>query len=184
MSTPRGNCLTGQSGGPTAVINASLCGVIQEAMRHSEIEGIYGARHGILGVLHEDLIDMRQEDPDEIEFLKSTPAAALGSIRHKLPDPSQDSSEYERILQIFEAHNIRYFFYAGGNDSMDTVNKIAAHAAGVGYHLGLVRPRPARRSGAVSRRPRARRARPQDATHPDGSGGTRRHALRLPHRPG
>ena len=138
MSTPRGNCLTGQSGGPTAVINASLCGVIQEAMRHSEIEGIYGARHGILGVLHEDLIDMRQEDPDEIEFLKSTPAAALGSIRHKLPDPSQDSSEYERILEVFETHNIRYFFYAGGNDSMDTVNKIAAHAAGVGYDLRAI----------------------------------------------
>ena len=138
MKTLRGNCLMGQSGGPTAVINSSICGVIQEAMRHPEIEGIYGAQHGILGVLQEDLIDLRQEDPEEIEALKWTPAAALGSIRHKLADPEQDSSECERIIEVFEAHNIRYFFYAGGNDSMDTVNKIAAHAAGVGYDLRAI----------------------------------------------
>jgi 6-phosphofructokinase 1 len=138
MTTLRGNCLMGQSGGPTAVINASICGVIQEAMKHSEIQEIYGAEHGILGVLQEDLIDLRREDAGEIELLKSTPAAALGSIRHKLPTPEQDASEYERIFQIFEAHNIRYFFYAGGNDSMDTINKISGYAAGQGYDLRAV----------------------------------------------
>ncbi|UCC68837.1 MAG: 6-phosphofructokinase [Armatimonadota bacterium] len=138
MTTLRGNCLMGQSGGPTAVINASICGVIQEAMKHSEIQEIYGAQHGILGVLQEDLIDLRREDAEEIELLKCTPAAALGSIRHKLPDPDQDASEYERIFQVFEAHNIRYFFYAGGNDSMDTINKICAYAEQVGYDLRAV----------------------------------------------
>jgi len=135
MSALRGNCLMGQSGGPTAVINASICGVIQEAMRHSEISGVYGARHGIFGVLNEDLIDLRQEDPEEIELLKCTPAAALGSIRHKLPEPEHDSSEYERIFEVFEAHNIRYFFYAGGNDSMDTIDKISSYAAKQGYDI-------------------------------------------------
>jgi len=138
MATLRGNCLMAQSGGPTAVINASICGVIQEAMRHPEIQGLYGAQHGILGVLHEDLVDLRQEDPQEIELLKSTPAAALGSIRHKLADPEQDSSECERILQVFAAHNIRYFFYAGGNDSMDTINKVSAYAARNGYELRAI----------------------------------------------
>jgi 6-phosphofructokinase len=138
MPTPRGNCLMGQSGGPTAVINASICGVIQEALKHSEIEGIYGAQHGILGVLEENLIDLRREDPEEIELLKSTPAAALGSIRHKLPGPEEGTSEYERTLQVFEAHNIRYFFYAGGNDSMDTINKLSAYAAKVGYELRAI----------------------------------------------
>ena len=138
MPTLRGNCLMGQSGGPTAVINASICGVIQEAMKHSEIEGIYGAQHGILGVLEENLMDLGQEDPQEIELLKSTPAAALGSIRHKLPSPEEGPSEYERIFQVFEAQNIRYFFYAGGNDSMDTINKLSAYAAKVGYELRAI----------------------------------------------
>ena len=138
MPTLHGNCLMGQSGGPTAVINASICGVIQEAMEHSEIEAIYGAQHGILGVLEESLIDLRREDPQEIELLKSTPAAALGSIRHKLPSSEESPSEYERIFQVFEAHNVRYFFYAGGNDSMDTINKISAYAAKAGYELRAI----------------------------------------------
>jgi len=107
-------------------------------MRHPEIEGIYGARHGILGVLNEDLIDLRQEEPEEIEALKWTPAAALGSIRHKLADPARDASEYERIFAVFEAHNIRYFFYAGGNDSMDSVNKVSAYAASKGYEMRAI----------------------------------------------
>ena len=138
MNDLRGNCLMGQSGGPTAVINASICGVIQEALRHPEIEQIYGAQHGILGVLQEDLIDLRQEDPEEIELLKCTPAAALGSIRHRLPDPGDDPSEYERIFQVFAAHDIRYFFYAGGNDSMDTISKVSAYAAAQGFELRAI----------------------------------------------
>jgi len=143
MGVLSGSCLIGQSGGPTAVINASICGVIQEAMRHPEIESIYGARHGILGVLDEDLVDLRQEDPEEIELLKSTPAAALGSIRHKLPPlparpGEEDTAEYDRILEVFAAHHIRYFFYAGGNDSMDTVHKVTAYAATKGYELRAI----------------------------------------------
>ena len=138
MGDLRGNCLMGQSGGPTAVINASICGVIQEALRHPEIEQIYGAQHGILGVLQEDLIDLRQEDPAEIELLKCTPAAALGSIRHKLLDPGDDLSQYERVFQVFAAHDIRYFFYAGGNDSMDTIDKVSAYAAAKGYELRAI----------------------------------------------
>jgi 6-phosphofructokinase 1 len=138
MTVLRGNCLVGQSGGPTAVINASICGVIQEALRHSEILGIYGARHGILGVLQEDLVDLRAEDPEEIELLRSTPGAALGSIRHRLPDPESDSAEYERIFRVFEAHDIRYFLYAGGNDSMDTADKISTYAARQGYELRVI----------------------------------------------
>ncbi len=131
----KGNCLIGQSGGPTAVINASLCGIIQEAMRHPEIGDIYGARHGVLGILREDLVDLRQEDPEEIALLKSTPAAALGSIRRKLSSPEEDDREYERILAVFAAHDIHYFFYIGGNDSMDTVNKVSSYAASKGYPL-------------------------------------------------
>lgn len=138
MPTLRGNCLMGQSGGPTAVINASICGVIQEAMKHSEIEGIYGARHGILGVLEENLIDLRREDPQEVDLLKSTPAASLGSIRHKLPRPEEGPSDYERILRVFEAHDVHYFFYAGGNDSMDTISKLSAYAAKVGCELRAI----------------------------------------------
>ncbi len=138
MSALRGNCLVGQSGGPTAVINASVAGVIQEAQRHGEIGAIYGARHGILGVLKEDLLDLNQEDPEEIELLKCTPAAALGSIRHKLPDPGQDPSQCERVLAVLAAHDIRYFFYAGGNDSMDTIAKIASYAAARGYELRAI----------------------------------------------
>ncbi len=138
MGGLRGNCLIAQSGGPTAVINASICGVIQEAMRHPEIEGIYGAQHGVVGVLNEDLVDLRQEDPGEIELLKCTPGAALGSVRHRLPAPADDSSRHERILAVFEAHNIRCLFCAGGNDSMDTASKVAAYAAGSGYELKAI----------------------------------------------
>jgi 6-phosphofructokinase 1 len=138
MTTLRGNCIMAQSGGPTAVINASLAGVIQEAMRHPEIEGIYGAQHGILGILREDLVDLRREDPQEIELLKCTPAAALGAIRHKLPPLGGETAQYDRVLEVFAAHSIRYFFYVGGNDSMDTIGKVSAYAAGKGYELRAI----------------------------------------------
>jgi 6-phosphofructokinase 1 len=138
MTTLRGNCIMGQSGGPTAVVNASIAGVIQEAVRRPEIEDIYGAQHGILGILREDLVDLRQEDPEEIELLKCTPAAALGAIRHKLPPLGGDAAEYDRVLQVLAAHNIRYFFYVGGNDSMDTVSKVSAYAAARGYDLRAI----------------------------------------------
>jgi 6-phosphofructokinase len=113
-----------QSGGPTAVINSSICGIVEEALPHSKIRGIYGAVNGILGVLREELVDLRQEDPSSIRRLRRTPSAALGSCRYKLSE-----RDYNRLLEVFTAHDIGYFLYAGGNDSMDTAHKIAKLAA-------------------------------------------------------
>ncbi len=130
----KGNSIVAQSGGPTAVINASVCGVIQEAMRHSEIEGIYAAYNGILGVLNEEIFDLRRENPETIEGLKTTPAAALGSCRYKV----RKQEDFEKILSIFRKHNIRYFFYIGGNDSMDTADKVNKLALEKGYDFRAV----------------------------------------------
>ena len=120
----KGNLLYGQSGGPTSVINASLYGVVKEALKSNEIEKIYGAIHGIKGILDEEFYDFN-ENTSEIEKLPYTPGAFLGSVRHKLKDVKDDESEYLRILEVFKKYNIRYFFYNGGNDSMDTCNKIS-----------------------------------------------------------
>ncbi len=120
----RGNAVVAQSGGPTTVINASACGVIQEALRKDAIENVYGANNGILGILNEDLFDLGQEDAETIEGLRCTPSSAIGSCRHKLKSLEESSAEYQRILDVFQAHQIRYFFYIGGNDSMDTADKL------------------------------------------------------------
>ncbi|HOX36724.1 MAG TPA: 6-phosphofructokinase [Candidatus Brocadiia bacterium] len=134
MSRLKGNCVVAQSGGPTTVINASLCGVIQEAMRQDCIREIYAGYNGILGVLNEQLLDIGGQDRQTIAGLKVCPAAAAGSCRHKLSkDPK--SGEYERILEIFRAHDVRYFFYCGGNDSMDTADKVSKLANQTGYEL-------------------------------------------------
>ena len=129
----KGKAVVGQSGGPTAVINSSLAGVIQEALRHSEIEAIYGAINGIKGVLEEEFVDLGQEPAEVLEGLRRTPGAALGSIRYKVKE-----GDYERILQVFKAHNIRYFFYIGGNDSMDTAMKLDSLAKETGYELRVI----------------------------------------------
>ncbi|NLJ94437.1 MAG: 6-phosphofructokinase [Clostridiaceae bacterium] len=122
----KGNLMFGQSGGPTAVINCSAAGVFIEALKHQDrIEKVYGAHHGIIGVLEEDFFDMGQEDEEELLLLKQTPASALGSCRYKLADPDEDDTDYRRILEVFKKYNIRFFFYNGGNDSMDTCNKIS-----------------------------------------------------------
>ncbi len=128
-----GNLLVGQSGGPTAVINASLCGVIQESLKCAEIQNIYGALHGIQGVLREEFIDLRKEAPLTLEGLKKTPSAALGSCRLKIQE-----SEYEKILRTLKTYNIRYFFYIGGNDSADTSDKIDKRARAQGYDLRVI----------------------------------------------
>ena len=124
--------MVAQSGGPTAVINASVAGVIQEAGRHpDQIAEIYGGLNGILGILQEDLIDLQEEKRQTIEGLKHTPAAALGTCRYKLDfkkKPEQAAREMDRLFQVFQAHNIRYFFYVGGNDSQDTAHKIHEEA--------------------------------------------------------
>ncbi|MBM3833871.1 MAG: 6-phosphofructokinase [Verrucomicrobia bacterium] len=137
-----GNMLVAQSGGPTAVINASIAGVIQEAGRHPElIEELYGGLNGILGILNEDLIDIQEEKSSVIEGLKHTPAAALGTCRYKIDfkrKTERAAQEMERLFQVFQAHNIRYFFYAGGNDSQDTAHKIHEQASKRGYPLRVI----------------------------------------------
>jgi len=137
-----GNLLVAQSGGPTAVINASVAGAIQEAGRHPDmIEEIYGGRNGILGILNEELIDLQEEKRQTIEALKHTPAAALGTCRYKIDfkrKPEQAAKDMERLFQVFQAHNIRYFFYAGGNDSQDTALKIHEEAIKRGHEMRVI----------------------------------------------
>lgn len=125
MSTLKGSCIIGQSGGPSAVINASAYGAIKTALESEEITRVLGACNGIKGVLDDNLIDMGKEDPEELAYMKYTPSSALGSCRYKLKDPDVDDTDYKRILEIFKKYDVRYFFYNGGNDSMDTCNKIS-----------------------------------------------------------
>lgn len=142
MADVIGNLLVAQSGGPTAVINASVAGVVQEAGRHPEqIEEIYGGMNGILGILNEELIDIQEEKQQTIEGLKHTPGAALGTCRYKLDfkkKPERAAKDMDRLFEVFQAHNIRYFFYAGGNDSQDTAHKIHEQAVQRGYEMRVI----------------------------------------------
>ena len=138
MENLKGACIIGQSGGPTAVINASAQGVIQTALASDQITRVLGAAHGIKGVLADQLYDMSQEDPAQLDLLQFTPSSALGSCRYKLADPDQDDTDYKRILEIFQKYNVRYFFYNGGNDSMDTCNKISKYMQKVGYECRIM----------------------------------------------
>ncbi len=136
MSDLTGKAVVAQSGGPTAVINASACGVIQTALARGDVfTGVYAALNGILGVLQEDLYDLGREDPAQIDLLRRSPSSALGSCRHKLKSLEDDRADYERILEVFKAHDVRYFFYIGGNDSMDTADKLAQLAEQINYDL-------------------------------------------------
>jgi 6-phosphofructokinase 1 len=123
MTLLRGNAVIGQSGGPTRVINESLVGVIREARRHSQIRNLYGAVHGIAGILDQDFVDLSKETPRTLSRVASTPSAALGSVRRK---PTAD--DCAAIVKIFRAHDVRYFFYIGGNDSAETANIIDEQA--------------------------------------------------------
>jgi 6-phosphofructokinase 1 len=141
MAELAGNLLAAQSGGPTAVINASLAGVIQEARRHQGIEKIYGGANGILGILAEDLIDINREKARAISGLRHTPAAALGTCRYKIDfkkKPEQAARDMDRLFAVFQAHHIRYFIYAGGNDSQDTSLKIHEEALKRGCELRVI----------------------------------------------
>ena len=138
MSELKGACIFGQSGGPTSVINASAYGVIATALKNPNITRVLGAEHGIKGVLNDRLFDMGQEDPAELELLKYTPSSALGSCRYKMADPDVDDTDYKRILEIFKKYDVRYFFYNGGNDSMDTCNKINQYMQSVGYECRVM----------------------------------------------
>ena len=123
------NLLVAQSGGPTAAINATLAGVIQKAAEYEEIDRVYGACYGIQGVLGENLVDLTEkvDTSEKIDILRRTPAAALGSCRFKLNDIRKDDSQYQQIVDILHKHNIGYFIYIGGNDSMDTVAKLSGY---------------------------------------------------------
>ncbi len=133
MTKLKGACILGQSGGPTSVINASAAGVFIEALNTDCITNVYGAKHGIKGILNEEFYDINKEDLEELNLLKTTPSSSIGSVRHKLKPLEQDDSEYQKILEVFKKYDIRYFFYNGGNDSMDTCNKISKFFKDSGY---------------------------------------------------
>jgi ATP-dependent phosphofructokinase / diphosphate-dependent phosphofructokinase len=141
MAELDGNLLVAQSGGPTAVINASLAGVIQEAGRHECIGEIYGGANGILGILNEELLDLNDEKQRAIEGLRFTPAAALGTCRYMIDfkkKPEKAAQDMDRLFEVFKAHNIRYFNYIGGNDSQDTSHKIHEEAVKRGYDMRVI----------------------------------------------
>lgn len=133
-----GACIFGQSGGPTSVINSSAAGVFAEALKQDCVTKVYGAAHGIKGMLNEEFYDMGQEDMKELLLLKNTPSSALGSVRYKLADYTKDPTDYERLLEVFKKYNIRYFFYNGGNDSMDTCNKVSKFMAQSGWECRVI----------------------------------------------
>jgi len=128
----KGNALIGQSGGPTVVINQSLVGAIEEARKHAEIKKFFGARHGTKGILKEDFLNLFKVRPDRLEKVAGTPAAALGSVRHK---PTED--ECRQVFEIFRKNDIRYFFYIGGDDSAKSANIVNGMAAAAGYDLRI-----------------------------------------------
>lgn len=134
MAELAGNCLIGQSGGPTAVVNASVAGIVSEALNHGCIEEVYGALNGVQGLLGEDLIDLAAESQQAIRGLRHTPGAALGSSRAKLKKPQ----DFERVLEVFKAHNIRYYFHIGDGESQDTAAKLAELANAQNYDLRVI----------------------------------------------
>ena len=133
-----GACMFGQSGGPTSVINASAAGVFIEALKQKNITKVYGAANGIKGVLDEKFYEIDKEDVDELMLLKNTPSSALGSVRYKLKSVEEDETDYKRILEVFKKYNVRYFFYNGGNDSMDTCNKVSKYLLKSGYECNII----------------------------------------------
>ena len=128
------NAFYAQSGGVTAVINASACGVIETARKHKDrIASVYAGRNGIIGALTEDMIDTSKESAAAIASLMHTPGGAFGSARYKLKGIDENRAEYERLIEVFRAHNIGYFFYNGGNDSMDTAHKVSQISRKMGF---------------------------------------------------
>ena len=134
----KGALIIGQSGGPSSVINASAYGCIRTALDAGCITRVYGAYHGIKGVLNDELLCMDEEDRAELDRLPYTPSSALGSCRYKIKDPDEDDTDYKRILEIFKKYDVRYFCYNGGNDSMDTCNKISKYMNKVGYECRVM----------------------------------------------
>ncbi len=138
-STGKKNAFYAQSGGVTAVINASACGVIETARKHKDKIGkVYAGRNGIIGALTEDLIDTTKESARDIAALRHTPSGAFGSCRYKLKSLEANKREYERLIEVFEAHNIGYFFYNGGGDSADTCLKVSQLSKSMGYPIQAI----------------------------------------------
>lgn len=149
MNKLTGAAVIGQSGGPTAAINATLCGAIKSALQNQLTRGditcLYGMKNGIEGFLNERFINLSDRfitdgeiDDSSLSLLCQTPAAALGSCRKKLPDPKSDTDFYENLIELFKKYDIRYFFYIGGNDSMDTVSKLTEYTASCGYEMRII----------------------------------------------
>ncbi|RTZ72775.1 MAG: diphosphate--fructose-6-phosphate 1-phosphotransferase [Gammaproteobacteria bacterium] len=133
------NAFYAQSGGVTAVINASACGVIEACRKHPDkIANVYAGRNGIIGALTEDLIDTNQESSEDIAALKHTPSGAFGSCRYKLKSLEENQREYERLIEVFKAHNIGYFFYNGGGDSADTCYKVSQLSEKMGFPVQAI----------------------------------------------
>src|SRR6204780_2529679 len=130
------NAFYAQSGGVSAVINASACGGIETARKHKDKIGkLYAGRHGIVGALTEDMIDTGKESVATVRGLRHTPGGAFGSARYKLAGLDKNRAQYERLIEVFKAHDIGYFFYNGGNDSMDTAHKVSQIGAQMGYPI-------------------------------------------------
>ena len=147
MTILKGAAVVGQSGGPTAAINATLSGVIKAAIddKGEHITSLYGMRNGIEGLLRGDLVDLTalftkdgEKDAEKLSILEGTPAAALGSCRKKLPDPDKDRAFFDGLIEIFRKNDVRYFFYIGGNDSMDTVLKLSKYLSTSDYEMRCV----------------------------------------------
>ena len=133
------NAFYAQSGGVTAVINASACGVIETARKHTDKIGtVYAGRNGIIGALTEDLIDTTQESDEAIAALRHTPSGAFGSCRYKLKGLEENRAQYERLIEVFRAHDIGYFFYNGGGDSADTCHKVSMLSESLGYPIRAI----------------------------------------------
>ncbi len=141
MTALHGNAMVGQSGGPTAAINATLSGVIRGVLENREaIPTLYGLRHGVEGLLKESLVDLTEvlNTEENLLALEDTPAAALGSCRYKLPKPEDDKETFDKILAIFKKYDVRYFFYIGGNDSMDAVAKLSRYMENAEYEMRII----------------------------------------------
>ncbi len=132
------NAIYAQSGGVTSVINATACAVIETARKSRNINKVYAGKNGVLGILKEELIDTSNEELKEIKKLMHTPGGTFGSCRHKLKDSNENKREYERLIEVFKAHNVGYFFYNGGGDSQDTTNKIAQYTKEAGFPVTCI----------------------------------------------
>ncbi len=138
MAKKKYNAFYAQSGGVTAVINATACGVIEAARASKNIGKVYAGKNGIIGALREELIDTSKESKKDIAGLKFTPSGAFGSCRHKLKSIEENKAEYERLIEVFKAHDIRYFFYNGGGDSQDTAHKVSQLSETMGYPITCI----------------------------------------------